>query len=394
LTMELTPVERDGIAGLRAERQRESAVSVVPGFYSRLSEEAEAHLIQESVGTGGALRDLGYVLAVERPHAGHAHVTVVELHLSAAHQSRYEDVLDLLRERLRPTAYLVRTDDCRLNATLLARGLQVEAAALVMLPQEAVETPAEAATPVAREPLTPTLAGPGASGVLPSPEDAALVPFGLEHLPDLEELLEAREAEHDLTGGHSHAPEPHSHAATDPPSILAELETLAREGGNWALLKAGRPVAVVARLDGGDGRHELLDLALARTDEDSLAWALERCTDALRGGGRLPAAVIDAGEPGRRRIFRKAGYYSAAAYMVFYDPEAGRPSVGTMTLQDLRALLDSRERFRLVDVLGESHWRAGHLPGSEWMDFRGLAREARLRFKVDEPIVLYCDGFT
>jgi len=393
LTMELTPVARDGIAGLRAERQRESTVSVVAGFYSRLSEEAAAHLIQEPVGAGGAFRDLGYVLAVERPHAGHTHVTVVELHLSAVHQSRYEDVLDLLRERLRPTAYLVRTDDCRLNATLLARGLQVEAAALVMLPQEAVETPAEA-TPVARGALTTVLAGPGASGVPPSPEDAALVPFGLEHLPDLKELLETHEAEHDLAGGHSHARESHSHAATDPPSILARLETLAREGGNWALLKAGRPVAVVARLDGGDGRHELLDLALARTDEDSLAWALERCTEALRGGGRRPAAVIDAGEPGRRRIFRKAGYYSAAAYMVFYDPEAGRPSVGTMTLQDLQALLDSREHFRLVDVLGETHWRAGHLPGSEWMDFRGLAREARRRFEAEEPIVLYCDGFT
>jgi hypothetical protein len=392
--MELTQVERDRIDDLRAERQRDTTMSLVPGFYSRLREEAAAHLIQESIGAGGPPRDLGYALAVERPHAGHTHMTVVELHLSSAHQSRYEDVLDLLRERLRPTAYLVRTDDCRLNATLLARGLQVEAAALVMLPQEAVETPAEAATPVAREPLSPVLAAPGASGVPPSPEEAALVPFGPEHLPDLQVLLEAHEAEHDLAGGHVHAPASHSHAATDPPSILAGLESLAREGGNWALLKAGRPVAVIARLDGGDGRHELLDLALALTDEDSLAWALARCTAALRRGGRRPAAVIDAGEPARRRIFRKAGYYSAAAYMVFYDPEAGRPSVGTMTLQDLQALLDGREQFRLVDVLGETHWRAGHLPGSEWVDFKGLAREARRRFKPDELLVLYCDGFT
>ncbi len=55
--------------------------------------------------------------------------------------------------------------------------------------------------------------------------------------------------------------------------------------------------------------------------------------------------------------------------------------------------MKSQEHFRLVDVLGEDHWRAGHLP-MEWMDFRGLAREARRRFKADEPIVLYCDGFT
>ncbi len=90
-------------------------------------------------------------------------------------------------------------------------------------------------------------------------------------------------------------------------------------------------MAVIARLDGGDGEHELLDLALARTSEDDLAWALGRCTEVLWREGRRPAAVVDAGEAARRRIFRKAGYYSAAAYMVFYDPEVGRPSVGTLT---------------------------------------------------------------
>ncbi len=159
-------------------------------------------------------------------------------------------------------------------------------------------------------------------------------------------------------------------------------------------LKNGRPVAVIARLDGGDGRHELLDVVVARTEDDVLSWAVQRCTALLRGEGRKPAAVIDAAEPARRQTFRRAGYYGAAAYMVFYDPEAGRPSVGTITVHDLRQVMDARERFRLVDVLGEKHWQAGHLPGSEWMDFRGLAREARRRFEVDEPIILYCDGFT
>ncbi len=366
--MELTQVDPERIASLREERQRGSSLAVVPEFYSRLSREAAAHLVQEAGGAEGPQQDLGYVLAVERPHSGHTHITVVELYLTAAHQTRYEDVLDLVRERLRPTAYLVRTDDCRLNATLLARGNEVEAAALVMLPEEPGEIAGEAAAQ--------------------APAGVVVVELGPEHLPGLRELLER------AGGEHEHEPGSHSHSKADQASIVAELDTLARQGRSWALLQDGHPVAVIARLDGGDGTHELLDLAVAHTGEDDLAWALGRCTEAVWREGSRPAAVIDAAEPGRRRIFRKAGYYSAAAYMVFYDPEAGRPSVGTITVQDLRGLMDGQEHFRLVDVLGEKHWRAGHLPGSEWMDFRGLAREARQRFKVDEPIVLYCDAFT
>ena len=57
-------------------------------------------------------------------------------------------------------------------------------------------------------------------------------------------------------------------------------------------------------------------------------------------------------------------------------------------------MIEKKERVRLVDVLGEEHWNRGHLPGSEWIDFRGLAREARRRFSSDESLVLYCAGFT
>jgi hypothetical protein len=367
--MELVQVDRGQVEGLREERRRESSLTVVPGFYSRLAEEAVAHLVRETGREEGPPEDVGYVLSVERPHGGHTHVTLVELYLTAAHRTRLEDVLDLVREHLKPTAYLVRTDDCRLNATLLARGHQVEAAALVMLTEEGDGRPAE-------------------DEAAPAPADATVAAFGLEHLAGLRELLDGAAGVQKPVDG------AHHQEGGDQTSIVDQLDALARQGHSWVLLLGGRPLAVVARLDGGDGKHELLDLVVARADEDVLAWAVERCTDELRREGRRPAAVIDAAEPARRRTFRKAGYYSAAAYMVFYDPEAGRPSVGTITVQDLRDLMGGQEHFRLVDVLGEKHWRAGHLPGSEWMDFRGLAREARRRFAVDEPIILYCDGFT
>ncbi|MFH0917117.1 MAG: rhodanese-like domain-containing protein [bacterium] len=408
--MELKQVDREEIASLREEHRRGSSLGIVPGFYSRLVEEAETFLIQEPDGPGEAPYTLGYVLSLERPHAGHSHVTVIELHLAPAYQTRYEDVLDLVKEGLGPTAYLVRTDDCRLNATFLARGLQMEATALVMLPEK------EDRLSGSRRGRTPPgsgtgAAGPGVGGDAPGGTGVDLAVLTGEYLAALKELVVGESApagEHDVhrhedmaghgdTGGHGDTAGgegAHSHSNADPAAAFAELETLARQGRNWVVLQQGRPVAVIARLDGGDGRHELLDFAVARAGEADLAVALDRAGEAVWSAGRRPAAVIDASEAARRRIFREAGYYSAAAYMVFYDPEAGRPSVGAVGVDELQAMIDEKEQFRLVDVLGEEHWREGHIPGSEWIDFKGLAREARRRFKAEEPIVLYCNGFT
>jgi len=370
--MELRRADRAEIAALRGEHRRGSPLSIVPGFYSRLAEEAEAFLIQDVV-TGESPSPVGYVLLLERLHGGHKHVTLIELHLAAAYQTRYEDVLDLVRDSHRPTAYLARTDDCRFNATLLARGHQVEVTALVMMPEEGTESP------LFRQP-------PQSGGDASERTGIGLVALTAEHLAVLGKLVAG--------GGASGRTAEHSHGRLEPAAAVAELEALAQEGQSWVVLQHGLPVAVIARKDGGDGVHELLDFAVASTGEEELALALRWAGDAVGRGGRWPAAVIDAAEAARRRIFRKAGYYSAAAYMVFYDPEVGRPSVGTVSVDELRTMIDKKEHFRLVDVLGEEHWNEGHIPGSEWIDFRVLAGEARRRFETEEPIVLYCKGFT
>jgi hypothetical protein len=151
---------------------------------------------------------------------------------------------------------------------------------------------------------------------------------------------------------------------------------------------------VIARLEPGEGGYVLLDFVVAQGEEAGLAWGFVRASEVVRAAGRRPAAVIDALDPVRRRILRAAGYYTAAAYMVFYDPMAGRPSVPTISLEELRGMLARKERFHLVDVMGEEHWKAGHIPGSEWIDFRGLGSQARKRYKQDETIVVYCNGFT
>jgi hypothetical protein len=194
-------------------------------------------------------------------------------------------------------------------------------------------------------------------------------------------------------GGRAAKRAPHHHGPTRA-ETLTEVEAVAERGGGWVLLEKGRPRAVLARAPGGDAGYELLDFVVAQGEEPTLAWALAEVTAAVRAASRRPAAVIDALDPVRRRIFRNAGYYTAAAYLVFYDPLAGRPSVPTVTRAELQAMMEGNERFRLVDVLGEEHWKEAHLPGSEWIDFRSLGREARRRFKPDETIVVYCSGFT
>jgi hypothetical protein len=270
----------------------------------------------------------------------------------------------------------------------------MEATALLMLPEAegGSELPAgsvQEGSGVATEEPGGALGGAG----------LGLEALTAAHLPAVKELI-AAESE---SGGEPDAPHHgqaavhrhgQGHGSPDPDAAYTEIEALALQGRSWTVLQRGRPVAVLARQDGGDGEHDLLDFAVARAGEAELSLALRRAGKAVRGEGRWPAAVIDADDPARRRIFRQAGYYSAAAYMVFYDPEAGRPSVGVVSVEEMQAMIDKKERFRLVDVLGEEHWNEGHLPTSEWIDFRVLAKEAHRRFGRDEPLVLYCKGFT
>jgi hypothetical protein len=398
--VELRRATKEQISVRRAAKRNESDLPITPGFYAGLVDEAEPFLIVESgpgaaagagpgegqpagagapaasagratVAPAGGEAVLGYALLLGREHGGHVHTTLIELGLGEAHQDRYEDVLDVIRESATPTAYLVRTDDCRLNATLLARGLQVEATALILLPEESGgRAAAPAAQPSASAPAAPF----------------ELQPLSAVHVAAIADLLPADAPEAPDPPGHHH----HGPSAAE---TLEEVRAMAAAGEGWVLLDDGMPQAVIARLE-AEGSYELLDFVVAQGEETGLAWGVVRASEAITAAGRRPAAVIDALDPVRRRILRAAGYYTAAAYMVFYDPLAGRPSVPTLNLEELRGMIARKERFHLVDVMGEEHWKAGHIWGSEWIDFRGLGREARKRYKQDETIVLYCNGFT
>jgi hypothetical protein len=322
--------------------------------------------------------ELGYALLLGREHDGHTHTTLIELGLGEGHRDRYEDTLDLIKVKAKPTAYLVRTDDCRLNATLLSRGLQVEATALVLVPKDSTAGLSGGPGAVAAYGAPPP-------GVTPAAE-LALEPLRRQHVAAVAELLHSDRPEAGEPAGHHH----HGPTAAE---TLEQVRGMAEAGEGWVLFADGSPQAVIAHLE-AEGGYRLLDFVVAQGEEAWLAWGFARVVEAVRGAGRRPAAVIDALDPVRRRILRAAGWCTAAAYMVFYDPEAGRPSVPSVTLQQLRDVMGRKERFHLVDVMGEEHWKAGHLPGSEWMDFRGLGRQARKRYKQDDTIVVYCNGFT
>lgn len=393
--MKLRRATREEVAGLRAARQREMDLPLVPRFHANLAAEAEPFVIVETSvprdaappsaaappvaqGSGNVEVVLGYHLLLSREHDGHVHTTLIELGLEAGQRDRYEDVLDLIKEEAKPAAYLVRTDDCILNATLLARGLQVEASALILVPRERPTTASD-------EHDAPVGAGPGAAA--PQATRLELARLRPSHVAPIAALLEPEESEGE------EPPEHHHHGPTAAETV-AQIRGMAAAEEGWVLLVDGLPQAVVAHLESEDGGYRLLDFVLAQGEETWLAWAFARATEAVWAAGRKPAAVIDALDPVRRRILRAAGWHTAAAYMVFYDPLAGRPSVPSVGLHELQDMIRHKERFHLVDVMGEEHWRAGHLPGSEWIDFRGLGREARRRYKQDDTIVVYCNGFT
>ena len=133
-----------------------------------------------------------------------------------------------------------------------------------------------------------------------------MVPLSREHLAALQTLLQGDADGPHARGAHTHE---HRHELTTS-EMLAELEQMAASGRDWVLLADMTPVAVIARADGGDGVHELLDIALGMAPEADLAWALRRAGEAVMGAGLRPAAVIDALETTRHRLFRAAGFFT------------------------------------------------------------------------------------
>lgn len=73
--------------------------------------------------------------------------------------------------------------------------------------------------------------------------------------------------------------------------------------------------------------------------------------------------------------------------------DEARRHIEETTVQQVKARLDLKERFHLVDVREESEWQAGHLPGAIHLGKGIIERDIEGCIPdLDAEIVLYCGG--
>ena len=64
-----------------------------------------------------------------------------------------------------------------------------------------------------------------------------------------------------------------------------------------------------------------------------------------------------------------------------------------ISLDEVKAKMDRREKFELVDVREESEWAKDHLPGAIHLGKGVIERDVESRLPdTSAPVVLYCGG--
>lgn len=340
--MELRQVDHAAIAPMRAQKLLHYHLPLLPDFHVHLAHHAEAWEIWDAESV------VGYALVLREAQGDHEHVTLIELFLTPPYRDSYEDAVAAVREELEPRAYLVRSDDCTYVTALLASGYQMEVSMSVMAARFVMRPPEE--------------------------HGLGLVPLDHPHL----------RAAHDLylhVRGVEQAP------------TYSDLEGRIEEDSVWVLTDHDQPIGLVVREPSEGERYCLLDIIAPHAREQAQLWGLLTAAVGAEQEGRTPAAVLDVRDADKISLYRSAGYFTAATYLVFYDAEAGRPSVPMIGREELREMIQAGEPFHLIDVLGKEHWEEGHLPGAEWTDFKSLVRDAR-RYEKDEKLVVYCSDYT
>jgi rhodanese-related sulfurtransferase len=73
--------------------------------------------------------------------------------------------------------------------------------------------------------------------------------------------------------------------------------------------------------------------------------------------------------------------------------EDARKRIREVTIDDVKAKLDRREKFQLIDVREESEYAADHLPGAIHLGKGVIERDVEERVPDQStPLVLYCGG--
>jgi rhodanese-related sulfurtransferase len=73
--------------------------------------------------------------------------------------------------------------------------------------------------------------------------------------------------------------------------------------------------------------------------------------------------------------------------------EDTRKRIREVTIEEVKAKLDRREKFLLIDVREESEYTADHLPGAVHLGKGIIERDVEARVPdQNTPMVLYCGG--
>jgi hypothetical protein len=342
--VELKRAQHEEISSLRQEKIEQFHAPLFPTFHLHLAKHADPFAIVDGKAT------VGYTLLLVDRHEEHEHVTLIELYLTPPYRDRYEDALEMIRQEFEPRAYLARSDDCPFETALISMGYPMEMSMSVM---------------VAR--------------ATPRPEDVphlGLAPLDYPHL----------RAAHGILA--------HTRGVEEAPT-MGELERAMEDDNVWVLTEEGRPIGLVIEEESEGRRYGILDILAPHVSDDKQVWAIQTVERDFADRDLQAAAVVDARDVRKLQVMRKAGYYTAATYLIFYDPEAGRAHVPVVSREELWEMVQGEQEVRIVDVLGEDHWLLGHLPGAEWIDYRKLTREARKRFAdKGQTIVAYCNDYT
>jgi rhodanese-related sulfurtransferase len=69
--------------------------------------------------------------------------------------------------------------------------------------------------------------------------------------------------------------------------------------------------------------------------------------------------------------------------------------IPTISLEDLRAKIDRKDDFALVEALPAVKYRKGHLPGAINLPFFSASRLAPKRLpNKEQEIIVYCGAYT
>lgn len=96
----------------------------------------------------------------------------------------------------------------------------------------------------------------------------------------------------------------------------------------------------------------------------------------------------------RALLVAVAGMVAVASAAVAQDAPPIPKEVTVLTTDQLKKMLDAREKFLLVDARNGREYKEGHIPGAVHVYDKDMeAQQAKFPGDKGHPIVFYCNGY-